>query len=186
MKRLGCFGAHEQDHCHKGLLSNNQAKRTSKHCLEKLRALKAALPVLQASRNVTDQPKLEELLAEAREAADFIKTAVVQAKLNDRGNYGALHPAVGIWSAAGQGSGGAASQAASFMFKLRDKALANFLWQGCGRCPVERHTKRGCGKRSCLKDTLLPRVLPLLGVAQHQLPRPQVAGLVATCPRTHC
>ena len=37
---------------------------------------------------MTDTTELEKLLAEGNEAADFIRTYVVQAKLNERGNYG--------------------------------------------------------------------------------------------------
>ena len=43
---------------------------------------------LQANRRVADSGAVKKLLAEGEEAASFIKTFVVQAKLNDRGNYG--------------------------------------------------------------------------------------------------
>lgn len=42
----------------------------------------------EANRHVTDEATLSELLAQGREAVDFIALNVVQAKLNDRGNYG--------------------------------------------------------------------------------------------------
>ncbi|KAL2651895.1 hypothetical protein R1flu_020023 [Riccia fluitans] len=41
----------------------------------------------EANRHVTDEKTLSELLAQGREAVDFISLNVVQAKLNDRGNY---------------------------------------------------------------------------------------------------
>jgi hypothetical protein len=44
--------------------------------------------VLQDARGVGGQEQ-DRLLAEGVEAADFLKTSVVQAKLNERGNYGA-------------------------------------------------------------------------------------------------
>ena len=43
---------------------------------------------LQANRQVSDSGAVKKLLAEGAEAADFIRTFVVQAKLNDRGNFG--------------------------------------------------------------------------------------------------
>lgn len=41
----------------------------------------------EANRRVADSGAVKKLLAEGEEAASFIKTFVVQAKLNDRGNY---------------------------------------------------------------------------------------------------
>lgn len=41
----------------------------------------------EASKAVTDRQQLQQLLDEATEAASFIKTTIVQAKINDRGNY---------------------------------------------------------------------------------------------------
>ena len=43
---------------------------------------------LQANRSVSDTAAVKKLLAEGQEAASFIKTFVVQAKLNERGNFG--------------------------------------------------------------------------------------------------
>ena len=43
---------------------------------------------MQEARHVSDPSRIKQLVEEAQEAADFIRTAVVQAKLNDRGNYG--------------------------------------------------------------------------------------------------
>jgi hypothetical protein len=40
------------------------------------------------NRNVTNPEVLRECILKAREAVDFISKNVVQAKLNDRGNYG--------------------------------------------------------------------------------------------------
>ena len=37
-----------------------------------------------------DQEEIDRSIAEAYEAAEFIKTFVVQAKLNERGNFGKL------------------------------------------------------------------------------------------------
>ena len=45
---------------------------------------------LQANRSVSDTAAVKKLLAEGEEAANFIKTFVVQAKLNKRGNFGEL------------------------------------------------------------------------------------------------
>ena len=42
----------------------------------------------QVSASERDPGRIQQLLAEGREAADFIRTFVVQAKLNERGNYG--------------------------------------------------------------------------------------------------
>ena len=53
----------------------------------------AMVPViLQANRTVPDGAAVKKLLAEGEEAASFIKTFVVQAKLNERGNFGRLTP----------------------------------------------------------------------------------------------
>ncbi|KAL3699927.1 hypothetical protein R1sor_017949 [Riccia sorocarpa] len=41
----------------------------------------------EANRHVNDEKTVSELIAQAREAVDFIGLNVVQAKLNDRGNY---------------------------------------------------------------------------------------------------
>ena len=38
--------------------------------------------------DVTDPDIIEKLCAEGRDAADFLTQNVVQAKVNDRGNYG--------------------------------------------------------------------------------------------------
>jgi len=43
---------------------------------------------LQANRHVSDSGAVKKLLAEGEEAAEFIKSFVVQAKLNERGNFG--------------------------------------------------------------------------------------------------
>lgn len=45
---------------------------------------------LQANRSVSDTVAVKKLLAEGEEAASFIRTFVVQAKLNVRGNFGKL------------------------------------------------------------------------------------------------
>lgn len=42
---------------------------------------------LQANRSVSDTAAINKLLADGEEAASFIRTFVVQAKLNDRGNF---------------------------------------------------------------------------------------------------
>lgn len=41
----------------------------------------------EANRNVTDPEALRDCIAKGREAVDFVSMNVVQAKLNDRGNY---------------------------------------------------------------------------------------------------
>ncbi|CAM6087363.1 unnamed protein product [Calypogeia fissa] len=41
----------------------------------------------EANRHVSDPEVLRQCVAKAREAVDFISMNVVQAKLNDRGNY---------------------------------------------------------------------------------------------------
>ena len=43
---------------------------------------------VQATADVTDPHAIEMLCAEGRDAADFLMQNVVQAQLNDRGNYG--------------------------------------------------------------------------------------------------
>lgn len=48
------------------------------------------LLALQESRGVSDAGELQRLTAEGVEAADFISSFVVQARLNDRGNYGVV------------------------------------------------------------------------------------------------
>ena len=42
----------------------------------------------QGAADVTEQEQVTKLLADAEEAADFLKAFVVQAKLNERGNFG--------------------------------------------------------------------------------------------------
>lgn len=50
------------------------------------------------NRNVTAGEELDQLLSKAREAIEFMKVNIVQAKLNDRGNYGAFHSIrVRVW-----------------------------------------------------------------------------------------
>jgi len=41
----------------------------------------------EANKSVSDQAAQNKLLAEGEEAASFIRTFVVQAKLNERGNF---------------------------------------------------------------------------------------------------
>lgn len=43
---------------------------------------------------MSDTTAVKKLLAEGEEAASFIKTFVVQAKLNERGNFGKLSSSV--------------------------------------------------------------------------------------------
>lgn len=43
---------------------------------------------MQESAGVTDPTEIERLASEGYEAADFLETFVVQAKLNKRGNFG--------------------------------------------------------------------------------------------------
>ena len=45
----------------------------------------------QAAAGEADPTAVARLCAEGEEAADFIRTYVVQARLNERGNYGAWH-----------------------------------------------------------------------------------------------
>ena len=47
-------------------------------------------PFAQECMGQEDQEEIDKSIAEAYEAAEFIKTFVVQAKLNDRGNFGEL------------------------------------------------------------------------------------------------
>ena len=47
-----------------------------------------SLSCLQENSQVTESGVLKKLLLEGEEAASFIKSFVVQAKLNDRGNFG--------------------------------------------------------------------------------------------------
>lgn len=42
----------------------------------------------EENRHVTSETEIQRLLAEAREASDFISTTIVQAKLNPSGGYG--------------------------------------------------------------------------------------------------
>lgn len=44
----------------------------------------------EENRFVNSAPEIQTLLANAREAADFISNMIVQAKPNDRGTYGNL------------------------------------------------------------------------------------------------
>ena len=46
------------------------------------------LCMLQELSDVTDPGTLEKLYSEGHDAADFLTQNVVQAELNDRGNYG--------------------------------------------------------------------------------------------------
>ena len=53
----------------------------------------------QEASSLTDAAEVQKRVAEAKEAADFIRTNVVQAKLNERGNFGRsyvmIHASVG-------------------------------------------------------------------------------------------
>ncbi|GKE36419.1 mitochondrial zinc maintenance protein 1, mitochondrial [Tanacetum coccineum] len=42
----------------------------------------------EENKHVTNEPEIRKLLDEAREASDFIRNMIVQAKLNERGGYG--------------------------------------------------------------------------------------------------
>lgn len=58
---------------------------------DEVMAVAAALQIrheFEVNRNVTDPDTLRLCMTKAREAVDFISMNVVQAKLNDRGNYG--------------------------------------------------------------------------------------------------
>lgn len=44
----------------------------------------------EGHRNVGAGEELDKLVTKAREAVEFMKVNIVQAKLNERGNYGAL------------------------------------------------------------------------------------------------
>ena len=44
----------------------------------------------EENKHVTDEPEIRKLLDEAREASDFIRNMIVQAKLNERGGYGMI------------------------------------------------------------------------------------------------
>ena len=43
-----------------------------------------------ANRNVASGEELDNLISKAREGIEFMKVNIVQAKLNERGNYGAF------------------------------------------------------------------------------------------------
>ena len=45
---------------------------------------------VQGSSSVTDPAEIEKMCAEGRDAAKFLTQYVVQAELNERGNYGAM------------------------------------------------------------------------------------------------
>ena len=45
-------------------------------------------PLLQSGRQVTDPAQLEQMFTEGREAAEFLKTSIVQAVKNERGHFG--------------------------------------------------------------------------------------------------
>ena len=45
---------------------------------------------VQGSSGVTDPAEIDKLCAEGRDAAKFLTQYVVQAELNERGNYGAM------------------------------------------------------------------------------------------------
>ena len=47
------------------------------------------LPHFQEARGVTNAEQQQQMLAEGSEAADFIRTSIVQAAMNDRGAFGA-------------------------------------------------------------------------------------------------
>lgn len=49
---------------------------------------------LQSAAGVTDPDEIDKLCAEGRDAAQFLTQYVVQAKLNDRGNFGRSAPFV--------------------------------------------------------------------------------------------
>lgn len=44
---------------------------------------------MQTSRGVSDAQQVQEMLAEGNEAAEFIRSSIVQATMNERGAYGA-------------------------------------------------------------------------------------------------
>ena len=46
-------------------------------------------PLPQEARGVVDAQQQQQMLAEGSETADFIRTSIVQASMNERGAYGA-------------------------------------------------------------------------------------------------
>lgn len=72
-----------------------QLLRTRKKCFAGDTEMMAAVAEqirgeFEANRSVTEGQKLEQLLTKAREAVEFMQVSIVQAKLNERGNYGEL------------------------------------------------------------------------------------------------
>ncbi|KAH9536063.1 hypothetical protein CY35_17G086400 [Sphagnum magellanicum] len=66
--------------------------RTRRKCFEgDMQMLVAVAAQIRAEfeehKSVTDEAQLEQLLGKAREAVDFMQFNIVQAKLNERGNY---------------------------------------------------------------------------------------------------
>ena len=53
-----------------------------------------ACAALQSAAGVTEPEEIEKLCAEGRDAANFLGQYVVQAQLNERGNFGARSPSI--------------------------------------------------------------------------------------------
>ena len=68
----------------------------------------------EKNRHVTDENEVERLLSEGHDAAEFLKLNVVQAKLNDRGNYGKIQRFIHL------------NIASVINFRLRKVFLASF------------------------------------------------------------
>ena len=56
---------------------------------------------LQSARAVADSAQVEQLQAEGREAAEFIRNMLVQAPMNERGNYGERGSSSAGWAQGG-------------------------------------------------------------------------------------
>ena len=48
-------------------------------------------PSLQENAGISQQEEIDRSIGEAYEAADFLREFVVQAKLNERGNFGGVY-----------------------------------------------------------------------------------------------
>ncbi len=63
------------------------------HLISASNRIKKPVAFTQECKDVRDPTEIDRLCDEALDAAKFLKETIVQAKLNERGNYGAPQPA---------------------------------------------------------------------------------------------
>lgn len=107
-----------------------------------------ARKVFRANAGVTDAERIRKLVADAHDAAGFLEESVVQARLNDRGVYGAwgLHPFARSHVAASTSADPLSRSRRSYLvpFRNESKAAARHASPSGRPCGIVRKHLRLC------------------------------------------